>query len=138
MDTEIIFLFKLLSDFGLLILIWLVQLVIYPGFKFYNDKNLYSWHKLYTRRLTIVVLPLMLSQLVLSVLILVQSNWAIFKIIDSILVVLTWFSTFTIFVPIHQKISQNQDLKHSVNKLVSYNWLRTALWTIIFVLSLSA
>ena len=136
MDIDIIFLCKLLSDFGLLVLIWLVQLVIYPSFKYYEISNLKRWHKLYTKRLTVVVLPLMLSQLVLSIYILVQSSWATFEIIDFIFVLLTWVSTFAVFVPLHQNITQNKDINDAVYKLIKYNWFRTAIWTIIPILSL--
>jgi hypothetical protein len=136
MDSEIIFLCKLLSDFGLVVLIWLVQLVIYPSFQYYKTDDLDQWHSIYTGRITIVVLPLMLSQLVLSVFLSIQSAWMLFEIIDTILVVMTWLSTFTIFVPLHQNIDQNKDLQHSIYKLINYNWIRTFIWSIIFVLNL--
>lgn len=131
--VEAIFIFKLLSDFGLVVLIWLVQLVIYPSFKYFKTSDLDRWHNIYTGRITIVVLPLMLSQLVLSILILPKSSWSIFEIIDSCLVLLMWISTFAIFVPLHQNISQNKDLNNSIDKLVKYNWLRTIIWSAILV-----
>jgi len=38
-------LIRLLFDFGLLVLIWLVQLVIYPSFLYYEQDNLKRWHE---------------------------------------------------------------------------------------------
>ena len=51
---------RLLVDAGFIVLIWAVQLVIYPSFKFYSNANLLKWHRLYTKRVTVIVLPLML------------------------------------------------------------------------------
>ncbi len=135
---NVLMLVKLIVDSGLLILIWLVQLVIYPGFYFYNNENLKVWHKIYTQRVTLVVLPLMLSQLILSIWLLVMNVTSAYHIVDALLVVFTWLSTFIIFVPLHQKIDaqQSANLKAFVLKLVRYNWLRTAIWSLIFVLTL--
>ena len=35
-------------DFGAVVLIWLVQLVIYPSFLHYAESDLVNWHKIYT------------------------------------------------------------------------------------------
>jgi len=133
MGTDILLVLKLVSDAGLLVLIWLVQLVIYPSFRFYNISELKKWHRPYTGRITLVVLPLMVSQLILSWGIVLAYNWDIFHTINAVLVLLTWVSTFIIFVPLHQKIENAQHLKIYIRKLITYNWLRTFLWTIIFV-----
>ncbi len=126
---------KLITDFGLLVLIWLVQLVIYPSFNYYRTKDLKVWHKFYTKRITIVVLPLMLSQLILSFTLLFISNWSSYHILDIGLVLLTWILTFAIFVPLHHKIDKSQNISESVYKLVKVNWIRTFLWSAIAVFS---
>ncbi len=136
MQLDQILLFKLIPDVGLLVLIWLVQLVIYPSFKYYQSKDLKTWHNIYTRRITIVVLPLMLSQLVLSITLLVLSNWMIYHIVDAVLVALTWILTFVIFVPLHQNINNSLNQNESVHKLISYNWIRTLLWSLVVILSI--
>ena len=59
-------LIRLLFDFGLLVLIWLVQLVIYPSFLYYEQDNLKRWHEKYTQKITYVVLPLMMGQLIIT------------------------------------------------------------------------
>lgn len=133
-----IHLYKLIADTSLLILIWLVQLVIYPSFKYFQKKELLIWHKIYTGKITIVVLPLMLSQLTLSLWLLIENYLSIYNILNLILVLATWFSTFLTFVPLHQKIDQPEfsDKKVYILKLVKYNWLRTLLWSVIFILTL--
>jgi hypothetical protein len=139
MIEDKLLLYKLISDSGLLILIWLVQLVIYPGFKYHSKDNLMKWHSVYTGRITIVVLPLMLSQLILSVWILLDYKWSVFSVINLSLVLLTWMSTFMVFVPLHHKIDEKSihEKKRYVIKLINYNWFRTAIWSIIFILTLN-
>lgn len=137
MDADTLLILKLVSDAGLLVLIWLVQLVIYPSFGFYSFSSLKKWHEVYTGRITLVVLPLMLSQLILSCWLVLIYNWGILHVINAVLVILTWLSTFITFVPLHQKIDlNNKNVKIYVKKLINYNWLRTCLWSIIFLLSL--
>jgi len=134
MQIDQILVYKFIPDVGLLVLIWLVQLVIYPSFKYYKTSDLKKWHNIYTQRITLVVLPLMLSQLVLSITLLFISNWANYHILDSVLVVLTWVLTFVIFVPLHQNIDKSKNTFESILKLTKYNWLRTILWTVIAIL----
>lgn len=135
MQLENLYIYKLLSDVGLLVLIWLVQLVIYPSFKYYTQENLKKWHEIYTSRITFVVLPLMLSQITLSIILLLKSDWDFFHIVDFILVLLTWISTFIVFVPLHQNIDRNKRISKSVFKLIKYNWFRTLLWSFIAILT---
>jgi len=127
---------RLVSDTGLFILIWIVQLVVYPGFGYYEHNNLKVWHDLYTKRITIVVMPLMLIQLSLSVYSFI-SNWDnALQIFDTLLVLLTWITTFLVFVPLHNSIAKGLHVTSSVHKLVKYNWYRTVLWSALFFLTL--
>ena len=89
--------YRLLFDFGLVVLIWLVQLVVYPGFKYYQREQLLKWHPLYTVQITFVVLPLMFGQLILSVIQLWERlDW--YTGISFIVIVLLWGLTFLQFV----------------------------------------
>lgn len=126
---------RLLIDFGFVILIWAVQLVIYPSFGFYQPVNLLKWHKLYTIRVTYIVLPLMFSQLSISSLQLwQQQNW--YTVTSLIIISILWLLTFLIFVPLHQSIDNNDPAENVCHKLVKKNWARTMLWTLLFILSL--
>jgi hypothetical protein len=49
-------------SFGLIVLIWLVQLVIYPAFASIAPERFARWHARYTRTVTWIVAPLMLGQ----------------------------------------------------------------------------
>jgi hypothetical protein len=137
METDLPLLLKLVSDSGLLVLIWLVQLVIYPSFKYYKLQDLKRWHLVYSGKITLVVLPLMLSQLLLCCWLVYASDWDMMYVINSFLVVLTWISTFIIFVPLHQNIdNKTENCTSDVMKLIKYNWIRTFLWTVIFIMTL--
>ncbi|WKK80498.1 hypothetical protein [Marivirga arenosa] len=126
---------KELSDFGLFVLIWIVQLIVYPSFTMMEKSNLLAWHPKYTQMITIIVMPLMLVQIILTLyLTYSNSNWIL--ITQSVLVVMLWASTFFQAVPLHNLIESNQEVAESAKKLVQVNWNRTAMWTIIVLLNL--
>jgi len=133
MDLSIV---RLVIDFGFMVLIWAVQLVIYPSFNYYQSSNLVSWHQSYTKRVTWIVLPLMTSQLIIATVQLFREITT-HTVSSSLIIVILWLSTFLIFVPLHQKIDRGHAETAITEKLVRYNWLRTLLWTLLFVISLS-
>ena len=129
MSVEIIL---LLFDFGLLVLIWIVQAIIYPSFLHFDTKNLIKWHRIYTSRFSIIVIPLMLGQLFISMyLFLLYVN--AFTVLSIIIIILIWLSTFLQFVPIHTNISKGRVNEAMLVSLVNKNWIRTVLWTILFL-----
>jgi len=131
MNTDLL---KLLFDFGLMVLIWLVQLIIYPSFLYYQKKDLVRWHTIYTGRLGYVVIPLMLGQLILSILNLIK-HFSIPRCTGLILVVIIWLVTFLLFVPLHSTIASNTTNEETLKKLIQQNWWRTFLWTLVFVIN---
>lgn len=132
MDIAIV---RLIVDFGLVVLIILVQLCIYPAFTYFDNNNLKKWHSIYTSRISLVVLPLMLTQLILS-LVQLSQEISTFTLTYFVLVILSWIITFIVYVPLHQKINtKDTRLEHS-KKLVQLNWWRVVLWITIFIISL--
>jgi len=134
-DISYIHLAQLIVDFGLLILIWLVQLVIYPGLTFYATRDLKVWHQKYTSAVTLIVLPLMVSQLILSLYSLVSAADT-FYLIHTLLVLTAWAHTFIIAVPLHQKLEGSDNPIEVAESLVSKNKWRVLIWTLVFMLSL--
>jgi len=132
MNLEI---WRLLFDFGMVILIWLVQLVIYPGLCYYSTSDVAIWHQKYTPRVSYVVMPLMVGQLVIAI-IQVTKSAELYTVFSLSTVLILWLSTFIQFVPLHSKISQSQNCDGIPQKLVKRNWLRTILWTLVFFWSL--
>lgn len=128
-------LLRLIIDAGFVIFIWAVQLVIYPSFGYYSKVNLSIWHISYTKRVTLIVLPLMVGQLVLGVIhIWVLQNW--YTLVSLAIMITLWLLTFLVFVPLHQRIDTNNTTENVCEKLVTKNWIRTLLWTLLFLVSL--
>lgn len=126
---------RVLIDFGLVVLIWMIQLVVYPSFKYFDNESLVKWHKRYTFNLSLIVIPLMFAQLGIYIYQVLASQTP-FTISGIIIVILLWLSTFLQFVPIHREISNNQHTEYMLKLLVSRNWIRTVLWSGLFVWSL--
>ncbi len=126
---------RLLLDFGLLVLIWIVQLVIYPGLCYYEQRDLGTWHKSYTSRIGMIVAPLMILQLVVVLFQVFRDlNW--YSLGSGILVLVLWLLTFLIFVPLHGKIRPEVPCDEITEKLVRKNWWRTFLWSSLFIWTL--
>lgn len=131
----IIDLIRVIIDFGLVILIWMVQLTVYPSFKHFTRDGLLHWHSRYTKNMAIIVIPLMFGQLIIySYQVFASQN--LFSILGLAIVILLWVSTFVQFVPMHQQINGNQHTDKTLAQLVMRNWIRTALWSVLFVWSL--
>lgn len=125
----------LLIDSGLCVLAWMVQLIVYPGFLEYSPFNLIKWHAKYTPRITGIVAPLMLTQLGISIYMLVREPSGL-TISSFILILGIWLITFLLFVPLHQKIDQGNSNQNDLKKLVDLSWYRTIPWTLVLVLNL--
>ena len=134
-SSQIILQISLLVDIGLVVLIWMVQLIVYPSFTFYKPKNLIEWHQKYTTGIAVVVIPLMLTQLVLAVVaVFYQPNFtAIFTLL---IVLFLWIFTFLSFAPLHFKISEGVHNQKLLQLLIRRNWIRTFLWSSLFLFHL--
>ena len=125
---------RLALDVGLLVLIWMIQLIVYPSFLFYTAKELIAWHKMYTKAIALIVIPLMLGQLgiIIYQVFLVQNTYTLTSII---LVVFLWGITLLKFAPMHQQISEGNTHVQLLKKLVQINWIRALIWTILCAMS---
>lgn len=126
---------SLIFDTGCLILIWLVQLVIYPSFQYYSPLDLKKWHSKYTGQITVVVLPLMVGQLITSSM-LAYLEISTLNLTKLALVLTNWVLTFVVFVPLHQKLEHIAEPLQLTKALIVKNWLRTIIWSLIFLLTL--
>jgi len=117
-------LIRLLLDFGMFVLIWVVQLIIYPGLRYFSEENLKAWHKKYMQVSVIVIIPLMLGQLILAIIqhYYIQDSYTIISL--AILFAL-WMHTFYRFVPLHNAIKITENSSKITSKLVKNNWWRT-------------
>ncbi len=126
-----IFLFNLVLSFIAVGLIWTIQLVHYPSMRYISKDKFPEYHNFHSIRISILAMPLMLAELVTSIMLWYQNlNNAIQAIflINLIIVVLIWFSTFLIQVPLHNALSKEKNTE-KLSKLIYTNWIRTILWT---------
>lgn len=122
---------------GLLVLIWLVQLVIYPAFHAIEPAGFRAWHAGYTATVTWVVAPLILLQAGLAIWLWIAGagpRWLLG--VNVALIVLAWGVTFLISVPCHEAL-QRELSPQVIDRLVRTNWLRTIAWTSTFLISLA-
>ena len=122
---------RIAVDFGLVVLIWLVQLIIYPGFRYYNPAELAIWHPKYSNLITLVVGPLILAQVgLVGWDVLNRFSWL--TVASAILVGLMWASTAFQAIPMHNIITASDTSPETLARLVNVNWVRTVGWTVIF------
>ena len=119
-------------NFGLVILIWLVQLIIYPSFAHIEKDEFLPWHRRYVRTISMIVSPLMLAQMVLIV---IRLSYQLTRVNIFMLfcVIVIWISSFSLSVPCHTKLSRDGKDHVVIDRLVRTNWIRTILWTLVFL-----
>lgn len=127
--------FRTLLDFGMVIIIWLVQLVIYPGFLTCEKSKLVDWHKAYTSRVGWVIIPIMFTQLPL-VAWLVWIEQSLMDIVALFCLLICWVLTFGVSVRLHRKMDNGDTSCETIQRLIKTNWPRTVLWTFAFFFGL--
>ena len=130
---DMLFQFQIMADSGLLILICLVQVIIYPSFNYLETENFKTWHFRYMKLISFIVVPLMLLQVgvELSHALIAEPRWWRALLIGIVLIV-----TFSLSVPCHKKLQSMGKSAVIIRELVLTNWLRTLLWTILFLQTL--
>ena len=112
----------------------ITQFVTYPSFKLIKSSSFSEFHKSYTNKMLFIVAPVMILELISSLFLVIfyvsDNNTEIGLLITLMLI---WFLTFFIIVPIHNKLTLNYN-KDLNQKLIKYNGLRTILWIIKLML----
>lgn len=128
---EIALIAQAVSTFGMLAVIWLVQLEIYPLQLYVKRDDYLKYQAAHMYRVSFVVGPLMLVEAV-------TAAWLLFLPLSSCgmnlawvgmgLVFLLWISTLVLQVPCHWKLEKERD-EAVIRRLVLTNWVRTLAWT---------
>lgn len=121
-------------DVALFILIWLVQIIIYPSFRYTDPTQFDFWHSRYMGLITYFVGPLMLAQVaIIGWQIFDGGNWSHW--LAAVMVAGVWISTAALSVPCHtQLLNIGFDLP-TIERLIQTNWYRTVLWTLVLALA---
>ena len=112
----------------------ITHFVTYPSFRLIKSNTFSEFHKSYTKKMLFIVAPVMILELISSLLL------VIFDISDNhteigllITLILIWLLTFFTIVPIHNKLTVNYN-KDLNQKLIKLNGLRTILWILKLIL----
>jgi hypothetical protein len=119
---------QVIVDSGLFVLIWLVQLVLYPSFRFIEKDNFRLWHNRYCALMGLVAAPLMLIQVAIEALMLEQEiRWPRILGIGVI-----WVVTFSLSESCHQRLHHDGRNMAAILWLIRTNWIRTIICTLLF------
>ena len=112
----------------------ITHFVTYPSFKLIKSSLFSEFHKSYTNKMLFIVAPVMILELISSLFLVIfdisDNNTEIGLLISLLLI---WFLTFFIIVPIHNKLTVNYN-KDLNQKLIKFNGLRTIFWIIKLIL----
>lgn len=119
-------------------LIWVVQLVQYPGFAAVGPREFAEYHAAHCRRITRVVGPLMGLELVTLFYVLSAPPASASALVlwgGAALLAVNWLCTVLVSVPLHARITGRGRVA-AQTRLVATNWIRTVAWTLRGVLVL--
>lgn len=129
MSQELIFLVNTFASFFLTGLIWTIQLVHYPSFRFVNKSNYLEFQHHHVHSIDKIVIPLMVVEIVSSFGLFWFDGFFSLNALGFYIVLLIWIATGLFSVPAHSKLEKGKN-EEAINKLVSTNWIRTFLWTL--------
>jgi hypothetical protein len=128
MPSQQLLTFNLMPSCGLMVLIWLVQVVIYPGFHRIAAEGFVEYHRWYVIRISVIVSPLMIAEALATFKWLLDGIDSLSMLLAA-LVLIVWLSTFLLQVPIHARLQKGKS-EMLIRRLVATNWIRTVAWSL--------
>lgn len=130
MVSELIWCVHVLACLIMVGVIWSVQIVHYPAFKYIDEDSFKDFCTFHQKRISYIVMPLMMIEVFSGGYLWVFQLKDVALSINFFGLVLTWLSTFLLSMPLHSKlVSEGKDLD-KISSLVRTNWPRTLLWTL--------
>ena len=109
----------------------IVQFIIYPSFKSYNENKFKNFHSNYTRKMFLIVGPIMALELLCCIYLIYVDLTKISSL--GLILLIIWILTFFMIVPIHNKLNiKFESLEHS--RLLRLNAFRTLAWIFKFII----
>jgi hypothetical protein len=114
--------------------LWMVQLVVYPAFRWIEPARFTVWHEGYTGAVTWVVAPLILIQTggVAARFWLLEALEPVW-VLEAACTLVAWAVTVFVSVPIHARLQGELPPAArlaAMHWLVQTNWLRTVCWSV--------
>ena len=116
-------------------LIWIIQLVHYPSFRYIDKTQFSSFESFHARSISIIVTPLMLMEIFISFYMITLSPLDPLHLTSGLLVFIIWLSTFFFSVPCHNRLMHGYH-EATVHKLIITNWPRTLAWSVKLILAI--
>jgi hypothetical protein len=107
--------------------IWLVQVLIYPNFRFIPDSDFKDFHKRHCDRISLLVSP-MIAQVFMVAMVLMEGARTPEWIFHATAIVLIHVATAVFSAPAHTKLGLGKDPR-VIDRLILTNWIRTLLWS---------
>ena len=124
-----------LFDLGIVIVVWLAQVIMYPSLAHIERDAFVSWHRKYSSRIAFFVIPLLCGQAII-VGILVYDDASLTNVLSAALIAACWASTFGLSVPCHAHLQRAGKDLQVIRKLVRTNLIRTMLWTAVLLIGI--
>jgi hypothetical protein len=112
-------------------IIWYVQCVHYPSFRWIDRNHWGAFHRRHTGMTGAIVAPLMLGEVASAALLYVQSDfWRTHPLTlgAGFFLGLIWLSTLLVQIPLHHRLEKTRE-SAALERLIRTNWIRTAAWT---------
>ena len=133
-SLDLVLSLQILSCYFMTGVIWIIQLVHYPSFKYIEFKQFLNFQNFHTQTITFIVGPMMVLEIFSAFYLLIAFEFSAFWVIHSALLIGIWLCTAFLSVPIHTLLAQPHisvdERLQMVKLLVKTNWPRTLLWTI--------
>lgn len=118
---------------------WMVQLVVYPAFRWIDATRFALWHRGYTAAVTWVVAPLILLQTGgVAVRLWLRRDPGLLWSLEAACTAVAWAVTVFVSVPLHDRLqghTAHEERLLCMERLVRTNWLRTLAWSVCAVCS---
>ena len=110
-------------------LIWLVQLIHYPSYRYMSPDGFKSYQNFHTTTITFIVGPVMVIEILTGLALLFQEKMNLFSSLNFLGLILIWIVTAVWSVPKHGQLALGYNLS-VIESLIKTNWVRTILWTL--------
>ncbi len=105
-------------------LIWFVQVVHYPSFKYIDKKEFIKFELFHQKRISLLVIPISFFELVSSLMLIAIALKSFSVWVSGFLFLFFLIFTFLESAPIHGKLARGYDTS-LVERLIKTNWIRT-------------
>lgn len=109
-------------------LIWLIQIVHYPGFAFVDSSKFINFHEFHSRRITWIVLPVMTTELLVGLWMVWSFKFSSASLLNAFGLLVIWTATAYIGGILHGRLAAGMDLQ-TIEQMVQWNWVRTIAWS---------